>query len=178
MERILGQEIFGVGGFDRILPVPVALESKEFENGMDQDSVIGHFESNPPRFSDGKSNLWREGRDAKERNFWFEGINEFLYMYDMCVCKPSQNGLQLEMKSKKNEDSSVTLHFNNPTTSLSTRCDVIYKGLLRDCRKFFSDKFESRQFRKSKSLNSLDKKIDDFVSSCFFRLRPQHAKGN
>lgn len=37
-----------------------------------------------------------------------------------------------------------SLHFNNPTDKLATRCDVIYKTLLRDCRKYFVEVFSSR----------------------------------
>ena len=59
------------------------------------------------------------------------------------------------------------LQFINSGTSLATRCDVVYKTLLRDCRKYFADSLQMRDMRKSKKLYRLAKTLDEFVRSRF-----------
>ena len=59
------------------------------------------------------------------------------------------------------------LQFINSGTSLATRCDVVYKTLLRDCRKYFADSLQMRDMRKSKKLSRLAKTLDEFVRSRF-----------
>lgn len=59
------------------------------------------------------------------------------------------------------------LHFNNPGETFATRCDVIYKTLLRDCRKYFTDSFKMKSMRKAKKLSKLGRILDDFVNINF-----------
>ena len=112
---------------------------------------------------------------------WCEGVKDYVCIYDLCTCKPEQDlyqptSLQLEMKVCKKNDSLVTLNFNNPTTSFSTRCDVVYKTLLRDCRKYFADKFEVKKIKRSKETNSLNNEIDEFVNAEFQEYDDQMQK--
>ncbi|CAI2386205.1 unnamed protein product [Moneuplotes crassus] len=59
------------------------------------------------------------------------------------------------------------LHFNNPTVNLCTRCDVVYKTILRDCRKYFCELFVEKSGRRSRDLVYIFELIDDFVNRKF-----------
>ena len=56
------------------------------------------------------------------------------------------------------------LHFNNPTENLATRCDVVYKTLLRDCRKYYCDIFMVNINRKYKKMPDVIKNINEYCS--------------
>ena len=103
---------------------------------------------------------------------WCEELMKYVHILDLWICKSDKNLLQptslkLEMKVCKKNGSHVTLYFNNPTASFSTRWDVIYKTLLRDCRKYYADRFEMKKFKRSRQTNCLNREIEEFVISNF-----------
>ena len=68
----------------------------------------------------------------------------------------------------KNENSeSPRLQFSNPSNSFATRCDVVYKTLLRDSRKYFTDALQMKSMRKSKKLSNIGRVLDEFVRNRF-----------
>ena len=68
----------------------------------------------------------------------------------------------------KNENSeSPRLQFSNPSNKFATRCDVVYKTLLRDCRKYFTDALQMKSMRKSKKLSNIGRILDEFVRNRF-----------
>jgi hypothetical protein len=71
------------------------------------------------------------------------------------------------MAKTKNGEGLPTLQFNNSTTSLSTRCDVVYKTLLRDCRRYYNDKFQVKKMHKNKRAFYLTKTLKKFVDENF-----------
>lgn len=73
----------------------------------------------------------------------------------------------LELIVEQNAQNYSFLHFNNPTSSFSTRCDVIYKTLLRDCRKYYTNLFDYKQMRREKKLHLLSGKIEAYMRSHF-----------
>ena len=76
--------------------------------------------------------------------------------------------LQLKLKLKPNNVNGVSgLQFSNPTSSFATRCDVIYKTLLRDCRRYFYDCFQMRKMRRNKRVYHLSKTLNNFVTENF-----------
>ena len=71
-------------------------------------------------------------------------------------------------KIVKNENGeSPRLQFSNPSNSFATRCDVVYKTLLRDCRKYFTDALQMKSMRKSKKLSNIGRVLDEFVRNRF-----------
>ena len=83
---------------------------------------------------------------------------------------------KVELRVSKNGHPITSLHFNNPTDSFATRCDVIYKTLLRDCRKFFTDKFQVKMIKKSKNPQKLERELDEFVEINFSELSSRMIK--
>ena len=75
----------------------------------------------------------------------------------------------LRSKTKKGEGL-PTLQFNNTSKSLSTRCDVVYKTLLRDCRRYYNDKFQVKKMRKNRRAFYLTKTLKKFVDEKFSNL--------
>mmetsp|Transcript_28993 Transcript_28993/g.25642 ORF Transcript_28993/g.25642 Transcript_28993/m.25642 type:complete len:213 (+) Transcript_28993:331-969(+) len=74
--------------------------------------------------------------------------------------------IQLVLKPKY-AGSTHTLQFSNPTASFSTRCDVIYKTLLRDCRRYYYDSFDMKRMRKNRRVYHLSKTLSLFVQTNF-----------
>ena len=84
----------------------------------------------------------------------------------------NQKCLRISIKSvpkiAKNKNSgSPHLQFSNPSNSFATRCDVVYKTLLRDCRKYFTDALQMKNMRKSKKLSNIGRVLDEFVRNRF-----------
>lgn len=69
--------------------------------------------------------------------------------------------------TKREAGESQMLQFSNPSSSFATRCDVVYKTLLRDCRKYFTDALQMKNMRKSKKLSNIGRILDEFVRSKF-----------
>ena len=90
----------------------------------------------------------------------------------LSVPDENQKCLRISIKSvpkiAKNENSgSPHLQFSNPSNSFATRCDVVYKTLLRDCRKYFTDVLQMKSMRKSKKLSNIGRVLDEFVRNRF-----------
>ena len=77
--------------------------------------------------------------------------------------------LKLRLKSKSGGNLPF-LQFRNPTPSFSTRCDVIYKTLLRDCKRYFFEIFQMRKLRKHKRIYYLSKTLTNYVNQRFEHL--------
>lgn len=60
-----------------------------------------------------------------------------------------------------------TLHFNNPTDNFSTRCDVIYKTLLRDCRKFYTEKLNVKSGKKGWKSSQNSTAFERYIETAF-----------
>ena len=81
--------------------------------------------------------------------------------------------LSVEMPYK----SHTSLLFNNPKGILATRCDVIYKTLLRDCRKYYTNFFHFKKMSKEEKVAYISKTLDEFVTkefpTCSFELQKE-----
>lgn len=93
---------------------------------------------------------------------WAMGRSE-----EMKECDFIRSLEEMELSVFRHGQLPTSLHFNNPTESFSTRWDVVYKTLLRDCRKFYSEAFQLKNMRKSHKRNHLYKNLDEFVDSKF-----------
>ena len=82
---------------------------------------------------------------------------------------------KLELRYTKRDKPPTQLHFNNPTDTFATRCDVIYKTLLRDCRKYFTECFQMKSMRKAKKLSKLGTILESFVET-YFTVHSQPVK--
>jgi hypothetical protein len=60
-----------------------------------------------------------------------------------------------------------TLHFNNPTDNFSTRCDVIYKTLLRDCRKYYTEKLNFKCVKKGSKSAQKSQTFERYIEHAF-----------
>ena len=150
----------------------VEFKPKIIDRSRENHELVGYFEWRPPHFMDLPTTSRKDTEATYNDYVWYEGANNYINIHDLCLCKPASDliqptNVQLEMKMSKRGDSLATLHFNNPTNSFSTRCDVVYKTMLRDCRKYFADKFGVKKIKRSKMINDLGNQIDDFVTDHF-----------
>jgi len=73
----------------------------------------------------------------------------------------------MELKVDRYGQIPSTLHFNKPSSSLATRCDVIYKTLLRDCRKFYTDQVQFKNSKKGTKQSQISGNLDSYVDTYF-----------
>ncbi|CAI2382345.1 unnamed protein product [Moneuplotes crassus] len=160
----------------------------------DNKKVISYFIANPPKYDpdviefkgDGsyseKTEIFRKVSKISQKNlekdleficnkpsfkesFTKKG-NVSLAQVSQQAEEDKRNPMQLKLKPKY-AGSLATLQFRNPTDSFSTRCDVVYKTLLRDCRRYFYDCFQMKTMRKNKRVYHLSKTLAVFVDKKF-----------
>ena len=69
-----------------------------------------------------------------------------------------------------------SLQYKNSTSHFATRCDVVYKTLMRDCRKYFAEELHMKSMRKSKKLANIGGIIDIFVRDRFIGYQEEVIK--
>ena len=69
-----------------------------------------------------------------------------------------------------------TLQFRNSTSLFSTRCDVIYKTLLRDCRKYFGEELQLKYMRKRKKVSNIGRVLNEYVRKVFNQYSEEELK--
>ena len=80
------------------------------------------------------------------------------------ICKVVGNKPSIRFKLKPNAS---RIQFSNPTASFATRCDVVYKTLLRDCKRYYFEYFQMRKMRKNKRISHLSKVLNTYVNEHF-----------
>lgn len=168
----------------------VLIKPKVIRLDVDTNKLVSFFENSPPKFFE-KSSPKSDSSDLVQFNqieksyqvrigvtnsaftrmtpktsidqesFW--AIDKLSELDSPKECEVEK----IELKYTKREKPPTQLHFNNPTPSFSTRWDVIYKTLLRDCRKYFTECFQMKSMRKAKKLSKLAAILDRFVEETF-----------
>lgn len=143
------------------------------------DELLKYFEEKPPSFS-AIDTKFPCKKDTENSSNWNESNGSSIEY--KASGKPNaddqidfdfddQNKVQvdgkLDMRPRVIGGVLSTLYFINPTSTFSTRCDVIYKTLMRDWRKFYADRFSVVNIRRAKIKSGLEKAISDYVSTKF-----------
>ena len=165
----------------RILP-PIKFKPKILKQNYFTIELVEDFKACPPLFRNMDiSSFWNK----IEENCNMSESNESLMLSTKIVpmieeekpnSKEDKWTDKIELRVSKNGHPITSLHFNNPTDSFATRCDVIYKTLLRDWRKYFTDKFQVKMIKKNKNPQKLEKELDEFVELHFWKLSPKMIK--
>ena len=151
------------------------------DNG--EEELLKYFEEKPPSFSSVDIKV----ASKKDTETVLIGVNQMPLIERTPNSNESEDHKQIDINSddqlKTQEEVKLdlrprmirgvlsTLYFLNPTSTFSTRWDVIYKTMMRDWRKFYADQFSVVNIRRAKIRNGLEKAIEDYVSTKF----SQHA---
>lgn len=105
-------------------------------------------------------------------------VTDHLEMSPLSLSKPSPIGSQRRQKRKSRHQQKIdktVLTFDNETGELATRCDVVYKTILRDFRRFFLDEYKIKK-QQGQNGRDLGASLMSFTETLFPRKSEAECK--